>query len=216
MHDPMTVALEIRRPWPQRSGGPVKQPPSLIPRGLIYRRGDGSWGTSCFMEWRGQRWYWPPLITVWHVDPEKGGDDDSCRRAWKQRFGFKRSFWVYKLHVHHWSIQVHPAQALRRWLLTRCAGCGKRFAYGYAPVSFQWDKPKRSFWQRWTRGEEGLFHHDEHHAAGEPPCSLLHERESYLRWREAYPSLVDGEFDRGDPVDNWLDRESMKKDLANG
>lgn len=49
MHDPMTIAFEIKRPWPaprnQALGG--------------YR-------------------YWPPVITVWHVDPEVGGDDDSC------------------------------------------------------------------------------------------------------------------------------------------
>jgi hypothetical protein len=51
MHDPMTVAFEIKRPWPQ--------------------------GTSITM--RGKPWrYWPAWITIWHVDPERDGSDDSC------------------------------------------------------------------------------------------------------------------------------------------
>lgn len=48
MHDPMTVAFEIRRPWSEKRklpGGPR---------------------------------YFPSLITVWHVDPETDGSDDSC------------------------------------------------------------------------------------------------------------------------------------------
>lgn len=41
MHDPMTVAFELRYPW---------------------KRGK----------------FPDPFITIWHVDPEVGGDDDSC------------------------------------------------------------------------------------------------------------------------------------------
>lgn len=41
MHDPMTVAHEIKLPW----------------------------------KWRGHR---PTILTIWHVDPEKDGSDDSC------------------------------------------------------------------------------------------------------------------------------------------
>ncbi len=48
MHDPMTVAFEIKRPYP-------------------VRRTDA----------KSQR-YWPPLVTVWHRDPESDGTDDSC------------------------------------------------------------------------------------------------------------------------------------------
>jgi len=46
MHDPLTVAFNIKRPWPYRGFH--------------------------------NEWYWPSLITIWHVDPEKGGSDDSC------------------------------------------------------------------------------------------------------------------------------------------
>ncbi len=50
MHDPMTVAFDIKRPWPSRR-------------------------QHAFM---GSRWYWPTLVTIWHVDPESDGSDDSC------------------------------------------------------------------------------------------------------------------------------------------
>lgn len=43
MHDPMTVAFEIKNPFTKKRGG-----------------------------------YRPSLVTVWHVDPEKDGSDDSC------------------------------------------------------------------------------------------------------------------------------------------
>lgn len=48
MHDPMTVAFEIKRPW--------REPPSEF-----FREG-----------------YRPTWVTIWHVDPERGGSDDSC------------------------------------------------------------------------------------------------------------------------------------------
>ncbi len=50
MHDPSTVAFDIKRPWPVRRGEP-------------------------FM---GSRWYWPTWVTIWHLDPEREGSDDSC------------------------------------------------------------------------------------------------------------------------------------------
>ncbi len=57
-------------------------------------------------------------------------------------------------HVWHWKLQVHPWQAMRRFLLSRCSKCGGRFTYGYAPVSDSWDRPKAGF----LRGEVGLRH----------------------------------------------------------
>lgn len=52
MHDPMTVAFEIRYPWKKH-------------------------GKSGRNDW--ERNYSSPFITIWHVDPEKDGSDDSCR-----------------------------------------------------------------------------------------------------------------------------------------
>lgn len=59
-------------------------------------------------------------------------------------------------HVWHWRFQVHPWQQFRRWAFTRCAGCGKRFGWGYAPVKHGWhsEKPKPFC------SEVGAYHHE--------------------------------------------------------
>lgn len=57
-------------------------------------------------------------------------------------------------HFWHWQFQIHPWQRFRRWLFTRCAECGGRFAYGESPVSHSWDRDK----PRWFRSERGLYH----------------------------------------------------------
>jgi len=133
MHDPMTVAFEIRRPWPERR------------------------------IWANKKWYWPNWITIWHVDPETDGSDDSCdwfgarltkqngwwpgivdelkmlspeaQEAvkfvwWQWRDKLGRPWWRHpKWHVHHWIIQIHPLQQAKRWLFSRCTVCGKRFSW---------------------------------------------------------------------------------------
>lgn len=48
MHDPKSVAFEIRRPWREA-------PSKFWPKG-----------------------YRPSMLTIWHHDPEKDGTDDSC------------------------------------------------------------------------------------------------------------------------------------------
>lgn len=93
----------------------------------------------------GHRWRWPPVITVWHREP--GGHD----------FGtvcHPRDWWR---HLHHWRLQIHPLQHLRRWTLTRCAWCGGRSRKGdQVNFSSSWDGPSGRWWQ----GEPGLRHHD--------------------------------------------------------
>lgn len=76
---------------------------------------------------------------------------------WEHR---RRKGWClsWRWHFWHWKVQFHPWQVLRRWLLTRCCRCGKRFPWGYAPCTSHWDAPPL----RWFRGEEGLYHHDCH------------------------------------------------------
>lgn len=56
MHDPLTVAFEIRYPWKKY----------------------GKHGRTEF-----DRTYRAPFITIWHRDPEKDGSDDSC--GWFKR-----------------------------------------------------------------------------------------------------------------------------------
>lgn len=117
MHDPLVVAFEIKRPWPD------------------------SYKTK-----NGRRRYWPAMITVWHREP--GGRDSGtvCKR---------NGHW--RLHIHHWRIQVRPLQHLRRWALTRCEWCGGRSRNGDPiNISSSWN----GIHTRWWRSEAGLRHHD--------------------------------------------------------
>lgn len=50
-----------------------------------------------------------------------------CR---KLRPWYKHPRW----HIHHWRIQVHPWQKLRRYLFVRCSRCGKRFGWNACPT----------------------------------------------------------------------------------
>ncbi len=177
MHDPMSVAHEVRYPWRKYRKGLNGEP-------MDYRE---------------------PFITIWHVDPERDGTDDSCdwfnhkrkplpleravrEAAWDletlldnephypnspEHKAFQplmkaitalihqpsRTHWWQlhpRWHFWHWEIQVRPWQTLRRWLFTRCCRCGKRFAWGASPCSSHWDTPKHG----WFRSEIGLYHAD--------------------------------------------------------
>jgi hypothetical protein len=69
----------------------------------------------------------------------------------------RRPWWKHpKWHVWHWRLQVHPLQKLKRFLFSRCAVCGKRFRWGYAPVSHVWHGEG----PRWFRREKGVMHHE--------------------------------------------------------
>jgi len=135
MHDPLTVAFEIRRPWPESADWRSKQ---AARDGVRWRLG------APYLVVAGHGLYFPCMITVWHRDPS-GYDDTTCRGG------------RWQWHIHHWKIQVSPLQRLRRRLLTRCAWCGGRSVKGdTVNVSHQWDGPRARWWQ----GEKGLFHHD--------------------------------------------------------
>jgi hypothetical protein len=146
MHDPLTVAFDIRRPWPRPSSGGNRSK---------------QWSLrSPFWRIAGRTYYWPSIITVWHVEP--GGQDSGevCRhyRRVETPTGHK-TVWMrgWRWHVHHWRIQVHPLQNLRRALLTRCAWChGRSTKSDRVNISHQWDGPRGNWW----RGEPGLFHSD--------------------------------------------------------
>lgn len=61
-----------------------------------------------------------------------------------------------KWHVHHWRIQIHPLQALRRRLFDRCELCGKRFKPNEPVISTVWERPhakglaRLAFWRSTT------------------------------------------------------------------
>lgn len=122
MHDPLTVAWEIKRPWPERGPG-----------------------------FGGHRYY-PAIVTVWHLDPEKDGTDDSCDWFGRKRKGFRiHPRW----HFWHYRIQIIPLQNFKRWAFSRCEECGGRFKWGEAVYSAGWD----STGPLWFRSEKGV-HHD--------------------------------------------------------
>lgn len=229
MHDPKTVAHEIYglRGWLAKR---------RRDKGIRYDDKDPKFA------WRS------PLVTIWHVDPETDGSDDSCgysypriakglrERAekiaaseWDFMFGryaykyqqpsahevvyalwkiiawrmFKRRslnlhefqeiadlaanptdnlravvfdaarspeqarrlgalmlrcyvrlhrpWWRHpKWHVYHWQVQIHFTQKLKRWLFSRCKGCGKRYQWGYSPISANWHGKG----PRWFRSED--------------------------------------------------------------
>jgi hypothetical protein len=132
MHDPMVVAFEIRRPWPR-------------------------WTRLGSRRTR----YWPALITVWHIEPRGRDAGELCPhyRVEQPEDGQPKTVLLngWRFHAHHWRIQVHPLQKLRRRLLTRCASCGGRDRKGNpVNLSYSWGHDPD---QRWWRGEIGLYHH---------------------------------------------------------
>jgi hypothetical protein len=132
MHDPMTVAFEIRRPWPQ-----IRTPHKPRPFKI---------GFTCFWYIGKHELYWPGLITVWHVDPSGYDSNEDCPYSGR-----------WQWHVHHWKLQIHPIQHLRRWALTRCEWCHGRSRKGVlVNHSQQWDREPGPWW----KGERGLFHSD--------------------------------------------------------
>lgn len=189
MHDPMHVAREVRRPWPNR---PWRGRPDRARRPSGHRRlgpiniraraaGRSRWRGRLYFSWAiwhigGRSWYFPGWLTVWHVDPERDGTS-SCRNAArakrqtaiKRHAFFAAAWWDWwwrhydKLHVHHWRIQLPGLQRLRRWLFTRCETCGERFPYGYSPVriavSGAHERKRRKTWRDRWLRGERDLHH---------------------------------------------------------
>lgn len=152
MHDPMAVAFEIRRPWPRRSSafgrGDKPDWQVTIHGGKWWRPG----AYSPFVRAFGKTWYFPSLVTIWHVEPG-GADSGEVCKHWVD--GKHRNAWRY--HVHHWHLQISPLQKLRRWIFERCELCGRRYPYGYAPISHQWDRQRDGHWWNITAG---AYHHE--------------------------------------------------------
>jgi hypothetical protein len=133
VHDPLTVAFQVRRPWPRKFHGVLE----------------------------GRR-YWPAVVVVWHREPGGHDSGEVCKRyrrvfdeatrTWHQEWSNR-----WRLHFWHWRIQVPPLQDLRRWALTRCAWCGGPSRRGdLVNVSHSWDGPRGRWWQ----GTPGVFHSD--------------------------------------------------------
>lgn len=110
MHDPMSVAHEIKYPWRQS---------------LTIATMNGK--TTAAIRYR------PPMVTIWHRDPSGYDSGVRCRMGPEQR---------WRWHVHHWRLQIHPLQRIRR-AVQRCAGCGQRFGWNPpALIAAGWDDPR--------------------------------------------------------------------------
>jgi hypothetical protein len=148
MHDPMTVAFEIRSPWPKPAVWMTEQ---AAKTGVRWRAGGAFWVLA------GRGLYFPSLVTVWHREPGSRDSLTVCGQHVQRSDGTWRRTRGWRLHVHHWRIQIRPLQALRRRLLTRCTWCGGRSVKGdQVNVSHQWNRSRGHWW----RGERGLFHMD--------------------------------------------------------
>lgn len=158
MHDPMVVAFAIRRPWPKRS----RPDPKPGQARWEWRR-HGPWWTpsswSPFLTAFGRRWYFPGVVTVWHVEPNGHDSGDICkhRDRWQDDDGkwHSKTRHGWKWHVHHWRIQVSPLQRIRKRLFDRCAECGRK---GSPNISHQWDGPGVG-WRKW-RSRQGIYHQE--------------------------------------------------------
>lgn len=175
MRDSHVVAFEIPRPWPRHQR-----------LSSLRKRSGGRWSfRGSFWTVAGLHLYWPPLITIWHVEPGGRDSGEVCKHYRRERTA--GGTWEttilrgWRFHVQHWRVQVHPLQALRHWALTRCAWChGPSRKGNPVNVSHQWDAPTG----RWWRGEPGLYHrHCSSVANAHSVClcaeSLLNDGASY-------------------------------------
>lgn len=150
MHDPLVVAFHIRRPWPQRTSRKARHAEK--------------WWRPPYVNIRGREWWFPSLITIWHNEPGGADSNTVCRYKPVQflgrggRCGGWRMYW-WQLHVHHWTMQIHPLQTARRRYLTRCAWCGGRHTKS-DPINTStggWDSSDRN---PWWRGQSDIVHSD--------------------------------------------------------
>lgn len=80
MHDPMAVAHEIKYPWWKYRPWPRRVLARAVSLGSSNKE---TWERMTEEERRGRSQAWPDgyrksFITVWHLDPESDGSDDSC------------------------------------------------------------------------------------------------------------------------------------------
>jgi hypothetical protein len=73
------------------------------------------------------------------------------RRPWWARTSHR----VYRTHIHHWRIQIHPVQSFKRWAFSRCSHCRGRFVWNESIIGYQWEGTG----PRWFRGEPSVAHH---------------------------------------------------------
>jgi hypothetical protein len=128
MHDPQTVAFDIKYPWFVHKPWPKRQRENAGLDGGKY-----AWRQLNALERIGRSQSWPDgyretFATIWHVDPEKDGSDDSC--GWSnikltkgQKAILKNAAWWEGQYPHflcvegkEWDGTVADAESLERGL----------------------------------------------------------------------------------------------------
>lgn len=170
MHDPMVVAWDIKLPIPLRQKWleEINKTEARWTLGRRLRTNPENLGKPVYPWWNlngyrpvvaGRIYNWYRFATVWHVEPDGRDSGTVCKHSirWQdedQKWHSKNAK-SWKWHVHHWKIQIHFLQKLRRRLLTRCEYCGGR-STKTNPVNctHHWDRKKTPWW----RGELYLHH----------------------------------------------------------
>ena len=133
MHDPNTAAFEIRYPWWAEKPWPKKH------RKNLWRGNSHVWNHRMSAEEKvGRSSHWPngyrsSFITIWHVDPERDGVEDSCGYShpnltdkqlgalWSYSWFEARDPYFLKVKARKWEGPLDVPELLERGLLLRVA-----------------------------------------------------------------------------------------------
>lgn len=164
MHDSDVVAFEIRRPWPKRDkthdAKPGKPRWKARYQWATWRKPWNGW--MAFWTVAGRGLYWPPMIVVWHREPGGHDSGEICKHHTRAGWNETKGVWIVKVsnrwrwHMHHWRIQVPFLGNIRRFFFERCIECGRRYPWGYATFSHQWDEPRG----KWFRITHRAYHYE--------------------------------------------------------
>lgn len=168
MHDPKTLAFDIKIPIGHDGDYGLHRYAYLVSIWHVDPDADGS-GDSCGWAFahlsEAEKAAADALITsegdnVRHWFAQARDDEEAkwqLRRLWRLYKTELRPWWRHpRWHFWHWEIQVHAVQNFLRWAFSRCAGCGGRFPWGYAPITHHWQGEGPG----WFHGERGVFHHE--------------------------------------------------------
>lgn len=115
MHDPMVVVFEVRRPWPQRSM-------TNVHRARRWHLSGPFWTLA------GRTYYWPHLVTFWHIEPQGHDSGTICKGMGSSGLSWRNLKFAAR-HWRHVEVHVQPYRRVKRWLFDRCDECGYRFLW---------------------------------------------------------------------------------------
>lgn len=160
MHDPLTVAFDIAIPmfWKKRE----TYGRSRLHLITIWHKDPELDGSDDSCDWFSKRWNrangWYPVHhdAFRQLSPEA---QEAVHFIW-YAFGHKlRRFRIPpRWHVHHWQIQIHHLQQLKRWLFSRCRECGGRFTWQQAGGCVAGYGPDNSKGPGWFCNAERIAH----------------------------------------------------------